>query len=85
MDREIILPRWPAYVHIWGPSPPTEDTASGSIGGVALTLQMHAFNTSMSAFRIVVEWLFREIINYFKFVDFKKNLKSGLSRVGKLI
>lgn len=34
--------------------------------------------------RTSVEWLFRDIINYFKFLDFKKNLKIGLSQVGKM-
>ena len=27
--------------------------------------------------RISVEWLFGDVINYFKFFDFKKNLKIG--------
>ena len=42
------------------------------------------FNTSMSVVRVSVEWLFGEIINYFKFMDFKKNLKINLSSVGKM-
>ena len=31
-----------------------------------------------------MEWLFGDIVNYFKFIDFKKNLKIGLSNIGKL-
>ena len=31
-----------------------------------------------------VEWLFGDIINYVKFMDFKKPLKIGLSSRGKL-
>ena len=31
-----------------------------------------------------VELLFRDIINSFKFLDYKKNLKIGLSSVGKM-
>ena len=38
----------------------------------------------MSAVRSSVEWLFGDIVNYFKFLDFKKNLKIGLSQVGKM-
>ena len=38
----------------------------------------------MSEVRISVEWLFNDIINYFKFMDFKKNLKVGLSSVGNM-
>ena len=44
---------------------------------------MQAFNSSMSAMRESVEWLFGDIVNYFKFMDFHKNLKIGLSSVGK--
>ena len=45
---------------------------------------MEAYNTAMSSVRTSVEWLFGDIINYFKFLDFKKNLKLGLSSVGKM-
>ena len=38
----------------------------------------------MSACRISVEWVFNDIINYFKFMDFKKSLKIGLSPIGKM-
>ena len=38
----------------------------------------------MSEVRTSVEWLFNDIINYFKFLDFLKNLKFGLSSVGKM-
>lgn len=31
-----------------------------------------------------MEWLFGDIVNFFKFIDFKKNLKIGLSNIGKL-
>ena len=43
---------------------------------------MHEYNRSMS--RIAVEWLFGDIANSFKFTDYKKNLKIGLSSVGKM-
>ena len=45
---------------------------------------MCAYNKSMSEFRVSVEWLFGDTANYFKFLDFKKNLKIELSSVGKL-
>ena len=38
----------------------------------------------MSSARVSVEWVFNDIINCFKFLDFKKNLKVGLSAVGKM-
>ena len=43
-----------------------------------------AFNSSMSAVRVAVEWGFNDISSYFSFLDFKKNLKMGLSPVGKM-
>jgi hypothetical protein len=42
------------------------------------------YNRSMSSVRVSVEWIFGDIINYFKFMDFKNNLKIGLSQVGKM-
>ena len=52
-------------------------------GGV-LTPAQQDFNTSMSTVRSSVDWIFGDIVNYFKFLDFKKNLKIGLSAVGKM-
>ena len=49
-----------------------------------LTPEMVAYNKSMSSVRVSVEWIFGDIVNYFKFIDFKKNLKIGLSQVGKM-
>lgn len=52
--------------------------------GAGLTPNERAFNKSMSQVRVSVEWIFGEIINYYKFLDFKKNIKIGLSAVGKM-
>ena len=49
-----------------------------------LTAQQAEFNRSMSSVRVAVEWVFGDILNYFKFLDFKKNLKIGLSAVAKM-
>ena len=49
-----------------------------------LTDVMKAYNASMSAVKSSVEWLFGDIINYFKSLDFEKNLKIGLTSVGKM-
>ena len=38
----------------------------------------------MSTVRSSVEWILGDIVNYFKFLDFKKNLKFGFSAVGKM-
>ena len=66
-------PAYPLRVHLQAPF---------CIG--ILTRDMQIFNDSMSAVRVSVEWLFADIINYFKFLDFKKDLKIGLSQVGKM-
>ena len=47
------------------------------------TENMEAFNEVMSSVRVSVEWLFGDVLNSFKFLDFKKNLKLGLSAIGK--
>ena len=46
--------------------------------------QMEEFNKCMSTVRVSVEWLFGDIINFFKFVDSKKTQKISLSAVGKM-
>ena len=45
---------------------------------------MEDYNKAMIEVRVSVEWLFGDIINFFKFLDYKKNLKIGLSSVGKM-
>ena len=52
--------------------------------GAGITAQMEGFNNSMSSVCTSVEWLFGDIINYLKFVDFKKTRKISLSAVGKM-
>ena len=49
-----------------------------------LTQQMEDYNKAMNEVRVSVAWLFGDIINSSKFLDFKKNLKIGLSSVGKM-
>ena len=45
---------------------------------------MEEYNAEMSSVRVTVEWLFGDIINDFKFLVFKKNMKIGMSSVGKM-
>lgn len=66
-------PAYPHRVHLQRPFVRT---------GV-LPVDEHEFNRSMSKVRVSVEWVFGDIANYFKFIDFKKNLKIGISAVGK--
>jgi len=41
------------------------------------------YNIAMNTLRTSVEWIFGEIKNFFKFIDYRKQLKLGLSPVGK--
>lgn len=50
----------------------------------AITPAMEAFNSSMSSVRESVEWTFGDVVKSFKALDFKSNLKIGLSSVGKM-
>ena len=52
--------------------------------GANITAEQDAFNASMSRVSVSVEWLFGEVIETFKFTDFKKNQKLGLSNLGKM-
>ena len=49
-----------------------------------LTPAQQGVNQSMSEVRVSVDWVFGDVVNYFKFIDFKKNLKIGLSAVGEI-
>ena len=51
--------------------------------GAQLTQEQMDFSSSMSKVRVTIEWMPGEVINNFKFTDFKKNSKIGLSCVGK--
>ena len=76
VGREKCLygdPAYPLRIHLQAPF---------RVG--VLTRQMEIFKEKMSALRESVELLFADIIDYFKFRDFKKNLRIGLSQVGKI-
>ena len=66
-------PAYPLRVHLQAP-----------FREIPITPEMAAYNQSMSAVRVSVEWIFGDVIKYFKFMDFKKNLKIGLSQIGKM-
>ena len=51
--------------------------------GLNLTPAERAYNKSMSSIRIAVEWVFSEILEYFRSMDFRTNLKIGLNALGK--
>ena len=66
-------PAYPISVHLLGP-----------FQGKNLNPQQTDFNAAMSEVRESVEWGFGKVVNYFKFIDFKKNLKLQMSPVGNM-
>ena len=56
----------------------------GPFKGAKITPLQNEYNIAMSSVRTSVEWVFGDIVNYFAFMDFKKNLKVRLSAVGKM-
>ena len=68
-------PSYPLHPHLMAPY---------TVGEVAMfTPNIQAFNGAMSSFMVSVEWLFGDVLDSFKFLDFKNNLKMGLGAVGK--
>ena len=66
-------PAYPLRTHVQSP-----------FKDVQLTEYMQEFNKSMSSVRVSVEWAFGHVTNSFQALDFKRNLKIGLSMVGKM-
>lgn len=66
-------PAYPLGVHLQAP-----------FKGNNLTPHMELYNKSMSEVRVAVEMLFGNISNYFKFIDFKRQMKVNLSPLGKI-
>ena len=65
-------PAYPLCQHILGP-----------YRGAQLTPDQQLFNERMSKVRESVEWSFGKVVQYFAFLDFRKNLKVLLQPVGK--
>ena len=53
-------------------------------GARALTPAMELYNKNMSKVRTSVEWIYGHVTNSFKSLDYKNNLKIGLSTIGKM-
>lgn len=52
--------------------------------GAALNDNQAAFNKAMALARVTVEWMFKEIKQYWTTVDFKRKMKVGEAPVGKM-
>ena len=65
------------------PAYPLRRNLLAPYNGAQLTKEQMDFNSSMSKVRVTADWMFGEVINNSKFIDFEKNSKTGLSCVGK--
>ena len=52
---------------------PLRPQLQAPFNGARLTPYQLAWNQSMSEVRVSVEWIFADIVNYFKFLDLKTN------------
>ncbi|PFX33887.1 hypothetical protein AWC38_SpisGene1217 [Stylophora pistillata] len=77
-EQYAVSPTGRAMCIYEDPAYPLRVNLMAPFRGAALTAQMEAFNKSMSNVQTSVEWLFGDIAEYFKFIDFKKNLKVHL-------
>ena len=84
LERHAFTPAGhPLYIY-GDPAYPLRIHWQAPFRDAVLTDDMAAFNASMSSVRVSVEWLFGDIVRSFKFLDFKNNLKIGLSAIGKM-
>ena len=93
LARSNLLPLLEQHAHapdgtvlcIYGdPAYPLRQQLMTPFRGGHITAEQDLWNKAMSKVRVSVEWIFGDIINYFKFLDFHKNLKIQLSAVGKM-
>ena len=66
------------------PAYPLRPQLMAPFKGNRVTNQQKLCNQMMSTVRVSVEWVFGDIVNYYKFIDFHKGLKIKLSPVGKM-
>ena len=72
-------------MYIYGdPAYPLRWYLQGPFRRAQITPDQNEFNKSMSKVHITVGWLFENIIENFKFSDYRKSQKIGLSRIGKM-
>ena len=71
-------------MHLWGSCISLHPQLQGPFKNPNSTPQQADFKKSMSTVRTSFERVFGEILNYFSFLDYKKNLEIKLSPVGKI-
>lgn len=84
LERFAFNPAGKPLCSYGDPAYPLRIRLQGPFKFGVLTPQMEQYNKAMSAVKSSVEWLFGDVVNSFKFLDFKKKLKLMLSSIGKM-
>ena len=84
LEQRSMSPNGDVLFIYGDPVYPLKPQLQAPFKGAVLTEDQNQWNRGMISVRISVEWLFGDIINYFKFIDFTKNLNIQLSAVGKM-
>ena len=71
LENQAFSPRGEPMCVYGDPAYPLRLHLQAPFREVQLTPEMVAYNKSMSRVRVAVEWIFGDIVNYFKFMDFK--------------
>ena len=81
--RRLNRPNGEPYVIYGDPAYGVTRNILAPYRGIHLTSQEKEFNRAMSSVRVSVEWTFGKVVQYFAYLDFKKNQKILLQPVGK--
>ena len=81
--QQLVKPNGERYVLYGDPAYGLTQNILAPFKGARITANEQAFNKKMSKVRISVEWGFGKIMQYFAYLDFKKNQKVLLQPVGK--
>ena len=71
-------------MHYGDPAYPLRPQFQTSFWSAQITPLQNEWNKVESSVRVSVEWVFGDVINYHKFLDFCKDKKMQLSAVGKM-
>ena len=81
--RSISRPNGEPYVLYGDPAYGLSRNIVSPFRGHGLGLRERAFNRDMSSVRVSVEWSFGKLVQYYAYLDLKKNQKILLQPIGK--
>ena len=76
LQRRAVTPTGDILCIYGDPAYPLRPHLMGPYRDNPLTPQMREFNKAMSEVRVSVEWLFSDIAESFKFIDYKKKISN---------